>query len=205
MIKKLFLTVLLILSLTGNVRADSIAESYETQNDDTAVAGGTGGAGSGENRQQIAQTFSHSSTFTCSQVAVYIRKVGSPTDNIILDIQTISGGVPSGTLANANATKSIDASTISATIGWVTFTFPATFSLTGSTTYAIVLRRSGSRSTTNVIRWGNDYLTAVYLNGSFFGMTETVWSENFLTVDFDFRVYESTAVSTPSMQVIWIN
>lgn len=90
-----------------------------------------------------------------SDIKLAMKKAGSPVDNTDLRIETDSSGDPSGTLADANATSSIDNSTL--TTGYVdtTFSLAGSITLTEGTTYWVVLTKSGGVDGTNYSILGN--------------------------------------------------
>ncbi|MEW6650432.1 MAG: choice-of-anchor R domain-containing protein [Chloroflexota bacterium] len=78
---------------------------------------------------------------------VKLRKVGSPTDTVIVDVCANAGGLPGGVLVSGSA----EAANISTTIGWHTFNFAALPGggfqfLQPGTTYWLVVKRSGAVS-----------------------------------------------------------
>ena len=90
-----------------------------------------------------AQSFSAPGDLT--QVRVALAKLSAPTDNVVLEIQTDSGGSPSGTVVGTVATiAGTSLSTSSAMASYST-----SISLTASTTYWLVARRSGALDSTN--------------------------------------------------------
>jgi hypothetical protein len=90
-----------------------------------------------------------------------MNKTGSPADNTILRIETNSAGAPSGTLADANATITVASSTFPSSVAWQTLTFGTPFTLAAGT-YWVVLSRSGSLSSSNLIN--------IYTNGAVSGI-----------------------------------
>jgi hypothetical protein len=93
--------------------------------------------------QNIAQTFSlaANTSWTLSQITFRIKKIGNPTDNILVQLRnTTSGGLPNTTLE----TTIILNTDIGKDSSLVTATFLNTLVLTYGTLYAIVLVRSGS-------------------------------------------------------------
>src|SRR3990167_7557291 len=118
--------------------------SQDTLNNNDFVYGATG------TNEKLAQTFTPADNITCPQVELTMgRNSTSPSDNVTVRLETTSGGNPTGTLVDANATVTIAGSSTPATYDWTLFTFPASISLIASTMYAIVLSRSGARSTTD--------------------------------------------------------
>ena len=136
MIKKLLLTVLLVFSLIGNCLASQVLE-YSV----TSAEGGWAFAGCNTNVLKVATKFSLSNTITCSKIDILMNKAGSPTDNITMRVETDSGGSPSGTLMDANATYTVDGSTLGAYPTWWEVTFANSFILNTTTNYWVVISR----------------------------------------------------------------
>lgn len=103
------------------------------------VYGGTG------TEEQSAQSFSLGSNATVSTIRLLVGKNGTPTDDLTVEVQTDSSGVPSGTVVGSGGSLSCSGFTSSAR--WQSFSVNA--SLTASTTYWLVVRRSGARDATN--------------------------------------------------------
>lgn len=100
-------------------------------------------------------------------IQVYIKtNAGTPSD-LQVRIETNNAGVPSGTLADANLTKTITASTIPSTYGWVTIEFDTASSaaLTASTVYHIVLKTAAA-SNDNNYNWKADASSPSYAGGA---------------------------------------
>jgi hypothetical protein len=83
--------------------------------------------------------------WTVAAVSVRVQAVGSPSDNLVCELRSDSGGNP-GTLLDS---ASLAGSAIPTEMSWVEFTLSNTDALTYGTTYWIVLRRSGSNSLAN--------------------------------------------------------
>lgn len=105
------------------------------------------GAG-GDYFEEVASAFTPGSSCSLVGVTVYVNKVGSPADNLIVEVQTDSGGSPSGTAVGSGSVAGTSLGTSDAR---TEVTFSA--SLTGSTPYWVVLRRSGARDETNYYNW----------------------------------------------------
>lgn len=82
------------------------------------------------------------------------KKTGSPGDNLVVRIETDSSGVPSGTLADANATCSIAGSGLTTSFTDETVTFAGSFTLTDNTKYWLVYERSGAVDVSNYYGYG---------------------------------------------------
>jgi hypothetical protein len=136
--------------------------------------------GSGTN-EQAAQSFSSGAGGLVSLVALSVSVTGSPTDNFIVEIQTDSSGVPSGTVVGTSV--SVLASSLPAGMGGGWAYFDVAASLSASTTYWIVCRRSGSRDTTNYAVWQQNS-SNVYAGGVPATKSSGTWST--ATNDFGF-------------------
>ena len=79
----------------------------------------------------------------------YFKKVGSPTDNMVVRIETDNSGEPSGTLADANLTASFAGTSLTTSMVLRTLTFTSPTALTKGQIYWIVLERSGSLDSSN--------------------------------------------------------
>lgn len=96
-----------------------------------------------------SQSFQPTATGSVSTGKLMLGKLGTP-GNLTVRIETNSGGSPSGTLAHANATATVNASSIPANgFSLVDLAFAGSFSLTGGTTYHIVVRPSATANDAN--------------------------------------------------------
>jgi hypothetical protein len=145
--------------------------------------------GSGGTEEEAAQSFTPATAINCSSVQIYLEKVLSPTDDITVRIETNNAGVPSGTLVNANATKTI--ATASLSDGYNSFAFPASFILAASVVYHIVCKRSGSRDATNYWRWTLLVDTNPYADGNASRLNSGTWSAQ-ANHDHRFKVYSKS-------------
>lgn len=98
-----------------------------------------------------------STTQTIKRMYFEVFKVGTPTSNYNIVIQTgVSHGAPGTTIANGTS-GTVAASTFSAspTLGWSYVTFSTAPTVTASTTYGIALCADVA-SASNTIVWGKD-------------------------------------------------
>lgn len=103
---------------------------------------------------KLAQSFQLSSAGEVRKARLNLSKTGSLSgDTLTLRVETNDGGDPSGTLADANATATLDADTVGAVLADYVFTFTDTFALSGSTTYWLVLSCDYD-GTSDYISWG---------------------------------------------------
>lgn len=134
--------------------------------------------GSTSSYEKQAQSFSFASTTPLKCVELYLYKTGSPTDNLVIELQSDSSGSPSGTVITTLGTIA----GADLTTGF--YSFPCDVSLSASTTYWIVLRRSGSLN-------GSNYFQTVlsldgYSGGTNKRLASSVWTDN--SIDLAFRL-----------------
>lgn len=163
--------------------------SQESINNNELIYGATG------TNEKLAQTFTPGDNITCPSVGMYMgRQTTSPSDSITVRLETTSGGNPTGNLVHANATVTLAAADVPANYGWQLFTFPASISLSASTMYAIVMQRTGTRSTTayymNLIYTGDNYAGGTYRE-----QTNGSWGAGSENGDLAFRVYKDEDTS----------
>lgn len=124
---------------------------------------------------KLAQSFEVTGTQTLTSVDLYLKKVGSPTGTMTLRVETDSAGSPSGTLADANLTTTLAESGLGTSYADATFTFGTPASISGSTTYWLVLSTDRTASATNYVVWGADTSTPSYADGEMVGEDTSVW------------------------------
>jgi hypothetical protein len=93
------------------------------------------GGNSTSTPQDVAQSFTVSTTTPVSSIRILIKKTGSPWSNITMRITTDNGGKPSKTDI---AQGTISASTVTSSFGYLSIPLSSTVSLTPGTTYWIV-------------------------------------------------------------------
>lgn len=116
---------------------------FDTGTDTSFIIGDDAGT-----EKAIAQSFQIPTTTKVKGVRVYLKKVDGTPGDITVRIETNSSTVPSGTLADANATTTIPAFTTS-TYGWITVDFPTNFNLSATTTYWLVLKTAAAANDNN--------------------------------------------------------
>lgn len=134
---------------------------------------------------RLGQSF-QCSAHTCKKIA--LRLQGSPNSAVTftLRVQTDSGGSPSGTLVDPAATAT--ALVAQYFEGWVTFDFGATgFSLSGSTTYWLVLTASANGGQW-IGGYGRDTSSDPYANGVAKGYTTAFGWQATAYLDFFFNL-----------------
>lgn len=152
--------------------------------------------GDAAGRQKVAQgiTIPPGDDWKIRSVQAYLKKVGSPADNVTLEVCADSSGSPGSVLA----TVSVAASTLSTSMGWITFSLASSLAITPGTAYWLVLRRSGAVDASNYYRWGVDP-AAGYSGGSGKSFDGAIWTAIAPASDAGFKLAGS-AESTQQIQ-----
>jgi len=138
-----------------------VLSSYAETNVDTDLAVGHDTA-----NQRRAQGFKFLVSRPVGRVNLWLKASGAPTDNLTVEIQTNSGGLPSGTVVTNGASNAVAGSSVGASYGWVAFDFSMPPQLTAGTQYHLVLKRSGSVDAANYYVWGADQSSPGYSDGA---------------------------------------
>jgi len=152
--------------------------------------------------QRRAQGFKLSVSRTVGRVNLWLKASGAPTDNLTVQIQTDSGGLPSGTVVTNGASNAVAGSTIGGSYGWVAFDFSVPPQLTAAPTqYHLVLRRSGAVDGTNYYLWGADQSSPGYADGagSVYGGS---WQATSPATDHAFQVRPAFTVDVYAKNVV---
>jgi hypothetical protein len=112
-----------------------------------------------------AQGFQLATAQTVKAVQVYLAKSEGTPGDVTVRIETDSAGVPSGSLANANATGTITAFTQESPTTWYTCTFATAFSLSATTQYHLVLKTAAAANDNRYV-WGADGSSPSYSSGA---------------------------------------
>lgn len=138
-----------------------------TTNTDGDVQGWAVGTGqpcgqAAPNVGQCAETTLETFHRAVTSIDLRLIKNGSPTDNVVVSLQTTTGDVPSDIQI---ASTTVAASSIGVSFATTTFTFTNPPVLAGNTKYALVIGRSGARDNTNYIGTDIEGVTTRYVNG----------------------------------------
>ena len=145
------------------------------------------------------QSWTTTSAYTITAVALYCYKFGSP-GNITVSIRKVDedGKPTEGDLASVTVSDSV----ISGfpTRAWYTFTFDTSYALDDATQYAIVFRATSGSGLHYFGPFG--YGSSGYANGGFATSTNSggAWGTVSSTNDMDFRIYG--AALTPGQPTI---
>ena len=149
-------------------------------------------------RTKIAQGFKTTATALVPFIDVQIKKIGTPTGNVWITIESDSSGDPDGTpLATSDK---FDVSLVNATNYFVRFVFRNPALLTATTQYHWVLNGDFTINATNhfIVRGNTADLDANGVGKQFNG---TVWSAHADAADLQAKVFierNNTAVTMPS-------
>lgn len=113
-----------------------------------------------------AQGFEMLMGSSIAEVRLWLKKSGSPTDSLTVEIQTDSDGVPSGTPVANGVSNAVDGGTLGASYGWVAFDFSVPPDLAAGTQYHVVLKRSVAPDVTKYYLWGADQSSPGYDDGA---------------------------------------
>ncbi|MFA6458305.1 MAG: LamG-like jellyroll fold domain-containing protein [Patescibacteria group bacterium] len=157
------------------------AKNYAPTNRDTDFATNTNAA--------LAQEFRLAADGAIPAVGLWLRKVGAPSGDIALSIQTDAAGLPSGTTVANGAAVSFAVDALSTRdYEWVNFNFATPPSLTAGTAYHLVLESAFPSSASNYIVWAADASAPSFVGGTA-EIKGTEWAES--AADFIFQIYES--------------
>lgn len=138
-----------------------LGEIVPTKNYETGLDIGYAFAtsGSGSANTALAQQFTAPKDMQVASVSVLTAKTGTPAGTMYAEIQTDSGGLPSGVVIANGTSQSINTNVPStyATFGMSGFVFTTPPSLTNGTIYHIVIKTSGFTRNAGV--------TELYLGG----------------------------------------
>src|SRR3990167_1326948 len=105
---------------------------------------------------RVSQGFQLNQQALVAYVAVYMAKVGSPTDDLTCVVEGNSSGEPNGTAETNGTSATIAGTALSTRFGCVVFIFSPPMMLLENTTYHLTLRRSGAADTSNYYIVGED-------------------------------------------------
>ena len=143
--------------ITGTaIAADRTAEIVDQIND-TGTPTNTIQFGITASTQDAAQSFITATSDVVTQISVYIKKVGTPS-NATVRITADSGGKPA---TNSLATGTLSASSVTTSYGWVNIVLSPNVNFSTGTTYWLVIDANVSAS--NYYVWGAN--NAQYANG----------------------------------------
>jgi len=120
-------------------------------------------------RTAMAQTFQAGANGQLDRVSLMLA-TGYGAVNLTVEIQSVSGGQPSGTVLGSTSLSGLNVACCNT---WHDFTFSPTVPVSGGTEYAIVVR-----PTNNYLTWFDSYYTDYYPQGQLWISSSNVWFTN---------------------------
>ena len=127
--------------------------------------------------QELALSVTPATTGSAGvQVRLRLRRVGNPSGNLTVELQTDTAGDPSGTPVANGTSAAVSAASITADSGGqdVTFTFATSPTLTASTAYHAVLKGTYTASATDYIDWAVEDVAS----GGNFEIKDAAWAND---------------------------
>jgi hypothetical protein len=149
-------------------------------------------------RTKLAQGFKVDTAGKLEFVDIKIAKIGAPTGNFWVTIESDSAGVPSGTVLATSDKYTVDRLPTTSLLVRLPFRNP--FTTVAATQYHIVLQGDFTISGTNHMLWRADTTAGAYTNGAKAAFDGTTWTTD-TDDDFIFKVFvtrNDTAVTMPS-------
>ncbi len=133
-------------NIVGSVTAAStLAETLVIDNTDTTAIYGGIDVGKVNNIQQIAQSFTVSTSTPITVFSFYIKKTGAPANGIVRIFNATGGGSNVGN-SQIGSTGALSAASVTTDYGWVNVYPYAPITLNPGTTYFLTLEVQGSNS-----------------------------------------------------------
>jgi hypothetical protein len=146
-----------------------------------------------------SQSFNYagSGSYTVQYIWLYLKKVGTVTPTV--RIETDSSGVPSGTLAHANATATLVTTDVGTSYGWTLVQY-TDFNLTKGTTYHIVVYDDTQRDQNSALYWGNDGAASYTGGAACSKVGAAAWAAD-TARDFYFRINDGQGMTQPPYKI----
>lgn len=174
------------------VPLDVEEQTYADTNQDADLAVGDDAA-----RTYLAQGFVPDVTGYITGVDLYLKKTGSPTDNLVVEVWSSTGVDPNRTpnaILHADLSKATAGSTLTTSYVHYRIHFDELVSVTSATLYYLVIYRSGSIDGSNYYQVGADNSSSAY-GGSdetrHVGDATPTWTET-TTSDIIFKTYTAS-------------
>lgn len=184
---------------SAKIVVDQEATPQETQTVNSVGDSCQGGTGSsGESLQAIGQSFTAGSSYNCSNIAIMVGKIGSPTDNLLLEVLT---GSMSGTVIGTSGL--VSPTMVPSTGKWVVFNFSSAISIVSGTQYYLRLTRDGARDTGNYWLWRISTASTM-ANGGEYTRANNAWSAESSTNDTTFKTFADPFTSVTKLEAQYL-
>lgn len=173
--------------------AHNLDQSYDTGQDNADSIQNLRRASN--NTEIVGQSFTPVLTGPLNRVEFYIKKIGTPTGNIWMEIHA-DGADPTAAAQQGLDSATIDVSTVSTSYDYVAFDF-ANITLTPGVEYWALLYGDYTLSTSNGIVVGTDTSSPSYAGGHAgrYGNGAAAW-EDITTYDTLFKTYHDDPPAT---------
>lgn len=143
------------------------------------------------NTEILGQSFVPSLSGPLNRVELYIKRLGSPSGNIWVEIHA-DGANPTAAAQLGSDSATVSAGGVSTSYGYVAFDFTTPINLTAGTEYWMLLYGDYTLSGTDAIIWGTDTSSPSYANGVYgrYGNGGAAWEE-IPTYDLLFKQYSN--------------
>jgi hypothetical protein len=150
--------------------------------------------------QKAGQSFTAGASYNCDTINVKLSKIGSPVDNLTLEVLTTS--ITGTVVATSSAFVGSGLTTIAT---WSSFTF-SSFAIASGTKYYLRLSRSGARDLGNYYSWTGS-VSSVLANGGSYSDSSGTWSSESTTNDLCFQIISTpiTALAKCEPQYLLLN
>lgn len=144
--------------------------------------------------QQVAQSFTPTSSWNAVEVAVRLTKHYTPTFNVVVELRSNNAGVPSATVLGS---ATIDRSTIGNTAQWEKISLASPVALVAGTTYWLVVR-----TTAGAAFYDDGFSVSLDTNmGHSTGVLKVLtpaatWVDRPVNADLPFRVLDAVDTAT---------
>lgn len=136
----------------------------------------------------VAQGFSHASSTDVLYIDLDLKRTGTRTGDLTLEIQSNSGGLPSGTPITNGVSATVPASSVDTSWELVRFTFSSP-AITSGVQYHAVLKTTDTASNTAYIEVGTDASSPGYSNGAVALLQSSSWGAASPAADMCFDIY----------------
>jgi|GEM_PF-1286092 len=159
--------------------------------------------------QYLSQGFQLNQTTTIDKVNLYLKEVGSTSNRTRLEIQTDSGGVPSGSVVTNGTSQCAMTANHGTSYSYLTFGFSSAVSLSADTQYHLVLKsytdsgcttEQAAPNGTTYMSWGYDNSSSSYSNGDRATYDGGSWNTQ-ASADHIFQIFSPAALLDYGLQV----
>ncbi len=172
-------------SITGSaVAATAATEVADQQNLTSSTPAVDTPFGQTNSNQDLAQSFTVSTSTAVAEVSLYIKKTGSPA-NTTVKLMNNSSGAPGSTVL---ASGTLSAGSVTTSYGWVDVAFATNPSLTPGTTYWVVID-NGANSTTNYYTMATTNTNSYSAGLLRLGRVGSTWTTPNSSYDIFFQLY----------------